>query len=139
MEWPAIFECADAPSASERRGSASIRPARRATGFCLQHGGAFPSPSPAANRRVWRRFASGVRHRQGVIDAVRSGFSQLGYTPVATAGILGNIRQESNFDPRVFTSGGDSGTAHGLFQDRGPRFTGLIDYAKQRGIDPNSP
>jgi hypothetical protein len=52
-----------------------------------------------------------------------------GYTPVAAAGIVGNLVQESGVNPTV--SPGDSGTAHGIAQWRGDRWSGLQDYARQ--------
>jgi hypothetical protein len=52
-----------------------------------------------------------------------------GYTPVAAAGIVGNLVQESGVNPTV--NPGDSGTAHGIAQWRGDRWSGLQDYAKQ--------
>ena len=52
-----------------------------------------------------------------------------GYPPVAAAGIVGNLVQESGVNPTV--NPGDSGTAHGIAQWRGDRWSGLQDYAKQ--------
>lgn len=59
---------------------------------------------------------------------------KLGYSPEAAAGILGNMKQESSFDP---LAGGDKeggqATAHGLFQWRGDRFTNLQKFAADQG------
>ena len=52
-----------------------------------------------------------------------------GYPPVAAAGIVGNLVQESGVNPTV--NPGDSGTAHGIAQWRGDRWSGLQNYAKQ--------
>lgn len=52
-----------------------------------------------------------------------------GYTPVAAAGIVGNLVQESGVNPTV--NPGDSGSAHGIAQWRGDRWSGLQDYARQ--------
>lgn len=52
-----------------------------------------------------------------------------GYSPVAAAGIVGNLVQESGVNPTV--NPGDSGSAHGIAQWRGDRWSGLQDYAKQ--------
>lgn len=52
-----------------------------------------------------------------------------GYPPVAAAGIVGNLVQESGVNPIVRP--GDSGSAHGIAQWRGDRWSGLQDYAKQ--------
>jgi len=56
-------------------------------------------------------------------------FLQRGYTPTAAAGIVGNLVQESGVNPVVRP--GDSGTAHGIAQWRGDRYTGLQNYAAQ--------
>jgi Phage tail lysozyme len=73
------------------------------------------------------------------ILADREALGKLGYNPNAQAAILGNIRQESNFDPRIYTSGGDAGTAHGQFQWRADRLRAFKSYAQRMGLDPNSP
>lgn len=52
-----------------------------------------------------------------------------GYSPVAAAGIVGNLVQESGVNPTV--NPGDSGSAHGIAQWRGDRWAGLQDYARQ--------
>lgn len=57
-----------------------------------------------------------------------------GYSPAAAAGIVGNLVQESGVNPTVRP--GDNGTAHGIAQWRGDRYTGLQDYARKR--DANS-
>lgn len=51
----------------------------------------------------------------------------LGYTPVAAAGVLGNAYQESTWNP--VGKAGDKGTAHGEFQWRGDRYTALQNFA----------
>lgn len=56
-------------------------------------------------------------------------FLQRGYTPTAAAGIVGNLVQESGVNPVVRP--GDSGTAHGIAQWRGDRYSGLQNYAAQ--------
>lgn len=53
-----------------------------------------------------------------------------GYSPAAAAGIVGNLVQESGVNPTVRP--GDNGTAHGIAQWRGDRYTGLQDYARKR-------
>lgn len=50
------------------------------------------------------------------------------------AGILGNIKQESNFNP---TAVGDGGKSYGLFQHSGPRKTELQKWAAANNRDVN--
>ena len=57
-----------------------------------------------------------------------------GYNTNAAAGITGNLWHESG----GFGGGaGDSGTAHGIAQWRGDRWTKMQEYAKSKGKDPN--
>lgn len=53
-----------------------------------------------------------------------------GFTDEQTAGIMGNIEQESNYDPKSVNS---SSGAYGLFQWLGSRKTDLQNYAKKQG------
>lgn len=72
------------------------------------------------------------------MDNKQSAFSYLvakGYSPSAAAGIVGNLVQESGVNPVV--NPGDSGTAHGIAQWRGDRYTGLIDFAKNNNASAN--
>lgn len=57
---------------------------------------------------------------------------QKGYSPAAAAGIVGNLVQESGVNPVVRP--GDNGTAHGIAQWRGDRYSGLLDYARNQGV-----
>jgi len=66
-----------------------------------------------------------------------------GYTPAQTAGILGNFKQESGFNPRV-NEGGFVGAPRGqggfgLAQWTGGRQSALVNFAKKRGVDPGDP
>jgi hypothetical protein len=58
-----------------------------------------------------------------------------GFAPHQAAGILGNLAQESGFNPRAV---GDGGAAYGLAQWRGPRRKALMDYATKSSRDPNA-
>lgn len=53
-----------------------------------------------------------------------------GLSATATAGVLGNLQQESNINP---TDGGG-----GIAQWQGGRWTALVSYARQRGLSPYS-
>jgi hypothetical protein len=65
------------------------------------------------------------------------GLVDRGLSPVAAAGVVGNLRAESNLDPTNAT--GDNGTAFGLAQWRGPRFAALQQMAAQQGKDWRDP
>lgn len=63
-------------------------------------------------------------------------FTQNGFTPASTAGIMGNIYQESKFDPAALQNG--RGPAAGLFQwegytTNGGRWIELNKYAQSKG------
>lgn len=63
-------------------------------------------------------------------------FRQHGFSEESTAGIMGNIQQESSMDPSKLQNG--RGPAAGLFQmenynDKNGRFKELVDFAAQRG------
>jgi hypothetical protein len=66
-----------------------------------------------------------------------------GFTPAQTAGVLGNFKQESGFNPRV-NEGGFVGApkgrgGFGLAQWTGGRQSALVNFAKKRGADPGDP
>ncbi len=66
-------------------------------------------------------------------------FQKQGIAPHIAAGIVGNLEQESgNFRDDVIqgTKTGDYGTAFGIAQWRGKRWTGLHDWAKKTGQNP---
>jgi hypothetical protein len=60
----------------------------------------------------------------------------LGYQPHQAAGIVGNLMQESRVTPVGLN--GDHGTAHGIAQWRGPRWSNMLNYAAHNGGNPNS-
>ena len=65
---------------------------------------------------------------------------QQGYTNAQIAGVLGNISQESGFNPRV-NEGGAVGNpmgrgGYGLAQWTGGRQTNLVNFAKTKKLDP---
>lgn len=66
-----------------------------------------------------------------------------GYTKAQIAGVLGNFELESGFNPRV-NEGGKVGTpmgvgGYGFAQWTGGRQTGLVNFAKQKKMDPGDP
>jgi hypothetical protein len=65
-----------------------------------------------------------------------------GYTRGQIAGVLGNLQLESGFNPRI-NEGGKVGPplgvgGFGMPQWTGGRQTNLINFAKQKGLDPGS-
>ena len=72
--------------------------------------------------------------QQATARKIYSSLLDKGYTTNAAAGITGNLWHESG----GFGGGsGDSGTAHGIEQLRGDRWTKMQQFAKARGKDPN--
>lgn len=64
----------------------------------------------------------------------RNYFIDQGYSPAQAAGIVGNLIQESGLRT---TPVGDNGTAFGVAQWRGDRYTGLQNFARERGLNFN--
>lgn len=69
--------------------------------------------------------------------AVWGFFTQNGFSPAATAGIMGNIWQESKMNPQAIQNNG-SGPAAGLFQwenykTQSGRWKAMYDYANSKG------
>lgn len=64
-----------------------------------------------------------------------------GLSPIASAGVVGGLIQESSLDPGYgFTRpGGDNGTAHGMGQWRLDRAQGLRTFAQAQGKAPTDP
>jgi hypothetical protein len=75
---------------------------------------------------------SGGKGRMTPADFI-SGMVARGWSPEAAAAMAGNVKGESDFDPSGAT--GDAGTAHGLVQWRGERFTALKKFAAESGRD----
>jgi hypothetical protein len=62
--------------------------------------------------------------------------TEQGLSPVAAAGIVGSLYQESGFNPKAV---GDNGTAYGMGQWRNDRAAGLGQFAQQQGKAPTDP
>lgn len=78
-----------------------------------------------------------------VAATIASRLKQEGYTNAQIAGILGNFQQESGFNPRI-NEGGFIGApkgrgGYGLAQWTGGRQSALINFARQRKMDPGDP
>lgn len=89
---------------------------------------------------IRRRFglsagATSYPHTLRVDDttkAVWSFFRSRGYSEAATAGIMGNLQQESGIDPTRHQVGG---SAKGICQWEEPRFGAMVKYAASKGKD----
>jgi hypothetical protein len=64
------------------------------------------------------------------------GLVQQGLSPVAAASIVGNLYQESGFNPAAV---GDNGTAYGMGQWRNDRAVALGQFAQTQGKPPTDP
>ena len=76
-------------------------------------------------------YSHGLRN-DSVTQAVWAFFKNRGYSDAAVAGIMGNLQQESGIDP---TRHQTNGTARGIAQWEGGRFTELTKFANSRGKD----
>jgi len=61
-------------------------------------------------------------------------FTRLGYSEIATAGLLANIKGESGFNPAAFNPEGGGQGAQGIMQWRGPR---IDQFRRMFGHDPS--
>lgn len=84
-------------------------------------------------RRLGFSAGGGGLRIDATTRAVWAFFRDKGFTAEATAGIMGNMQQESGIDPTVNQSGG--GPAKGIVQWEGSRFTNMKAFAQQRGKD----
>ena len=75
----------------------------------------------------------GLGTRQNLVSA---SMSELGMSDTARAAILGDIDQESSFDPHL---SGDRGTSHGLLQVGTPLYRQFDRQMANEGIEPDDP
>ena len=68
-------------------------------------------------------------------EAVWKFFTGKGYSKHATAGIMGNLQQESTLDPNRYQSGGGKGRGIAQWTVGSDRFKGLEAHAKSKGKD----
>jgi len=59
---------------------------------------------------------------------------QMGFTDIQAAGVMGNIQQESGFDPKALNP---SSGAYGIIQWLGTRKTALNSFAASKGVQPS--
>ena len=101
----------------------------------------LPDPGPAAAPAAGGIDLSGLPDKTGPRggshqDLVTQGLLDHGVKPVAAAAILGDIQQESNFDPHNVS---DHGTSFGLLQVGGPMFRQFNADQAAQGINPGDP
>lgn len=63
---------------------------------------------------------------------------KMGLTKAQIAGVIGNLKVESNLSPTAYNPNDKGQPSQGLAQWRGSRRAGLLAYAKRVGKDPNS-
>ena len=68
-------------------------------------------------------------------QAVWTFFTGAGFSKECTAGIMGNLQQESGLDPTRYQSGGGKGRGIAQWSVGESRHNGLISYAKSKGKD----
>ena len=68
-------------------------------------------------------------------QAIWTFFTGKGYSPAATAGIMGNLQQESGLDPTIKQHGGGVGRGLAQWTVSEERFKGLEAHAKSKGKD----
>jgi hypothetical protein len=66
-------------------------------------------------------------------QAIWTFFTGAGFSPQCTAGIMGNLQQESGLDPNCHQSGGGKGRGIAQWSVNEERHNGLIEYAKSKG------
>ena len=70
-----------------------------------------------------------------VAEAVWTFFTKKGFTPECTAGIMGNLQQESGMDPTKYQSGGGKGRGICQWSYGEERFEGLKAHAASKGVE----
>jgi len=88
-------------------------------------GGGGTSPTPGED----------VSKETNVTSAVWKFFTSRGYSPAATAGIMGNLQQESGMNPSRYQSGGGPGRGIAQWTVSEERFKGLKAHAASKGKD----
>lgn len=66
-------------------------------------------------------------------QAIWTFFTGSGYSKECTAGIMGNLQQESGLDPNSHQSGGGKGRGLAQWSVNESRYNGLVEYAKGKG------
>jgi hypothetical protein len=95
-------------------------------------GTGMPAPSPAPQGPVSIPQAS-MPQAQKMTGYLTSKY---GLSPVAAAGVVGGLYQESQFNPNAV---GDGGTSVGLAQWHNDRAQGLTQFAQSQGRNPADP
>jgi hypothetical protein len=104
------------------------------SGPAALRGGGAPGGGPTST------YGGGTQ-RQQTAQIVANEMRQQGFSENAIAGMLANIKEESNFDPTLRHAdqpkfGGEAHFAHGLFQDGGAEWNTWAADMRKRGLDP---
>lgn len=120
--WP-IVNSGKGPSSEKQPGSSGVA-ASNVAGVtnveCCEENGSAPSTVLEGNdnkAKIWNYL-----------------IKQMGFNDVQAAGVMGNIQQESGFDPKAVNP---SSGAYGIIQWLGGRKTNLESLASQRGVEPS--
>lgn len=94
---------------------------------------AEPVEQPAARPQDYNPSAPGVTDIGATGEAVARRMHEAGYSPDHIAGVLGVLQQESGLDTGAR---GDGGTSLGIAQWHNSRATALMQFARDRNLDP---
>ena len=106
------------------KGDDEIEPSLNATDAMATktNTGSIPGKSNTRGNPVSSTSSKGSANPQ----QISSYLSSKGLSRIHVAGIMTNIKHESNFNPAAI---GDGGTSGGLFQHHGPRFQAMVGAA----------
>ena len=82
--------------------------------------------------RVTASSSKAINSGNANIDEIYNYLSSEGFSDAAIAGILANVRHESNFDPNAL---GDGGTSYGICQWHNSRWEDLKSFCNNNGLD----
>ena len=92
--------------------------------------------APSANmnklKKILKKFSASGKYGPDTIDKVWTGLRAAGYNEITVAAAMGNIKNESGFDPGAIEAG--SGAGFGLIQWTGGRRTAIEQYAASKGV-----
>ena len=93
--------------------------------------------APSANmnklKKILKKFSASGKYGPDTIEyKVWTGLRAAGYNEITVAAAMGNIKNESGFDPGAIEAG--SGAGFGLIQWTGGRRTAIEQYAASKGV-----
>lgn len=92
-----------------------------------------PSASMNKLKKILKKFSASGKYGPDTIEyKVWTGLRAAGYNEITVAAAMGNIKNESGFDPGAIEAG--SGAGFGLIQWTGGRRTAIEQYAASKGV-----